>query len=431
MLSGLGRSLTASLDKATPHRDSVQGFLALLVRGWASNAGPNKGTLETQQELDVSQEQPADLSRLVLEEPSTSLRTQHTGCYYPVNHQRFPEAFQDFHQLFYGPRKRPRQGGCIGLQEEFAASRSQHLMYRQSMHNLFLALTLDVQQPLGGREGKPMTHFLVDGPVGAGKSIALAALVERMRSHGWLVMYIPSARALVEGGFFKKRPEVHLWDTVISAQHVLKSVGDSHSSDLGQLPIRSQSVLGMLGTRQGTLQDLVVRGVAAEEEAQLAVDCCLALRDELFVLAEERQVLFVVDDYNYLFWRTGYGTMLPGGGRRELKVEELSLATGMMLLGQDTGQAKVLCATCHSGSVPSYVEVTGKYKRYMMPRYNDVEVAHALSYYHRQGLLAEMPSEEMVYRMLALTNGNGDELRRLVAASSHITMPIRYRRRRL
>lgn len=51
-------------------------------------------------------------------------------------------------------------------------------------------------------------------------------------------MYIPSAGQLTRGGFFYKRGDSNTYDTIISAQHTLKSMADSHAADLTRLRLQ-------------------------------------------------------------------------------------------------------------------------------------------------------------------------------------------------
>jgi hypothetical protein len=53
-----------------------------------------------------------------------------------------------------------------------------------------------------------------------------------------IALYVPSAGALTRGGFFYQRPGTDTYDTIISAQHILKSVADSHASQLTQLQLQ-------------------------------------------------------------------------------------------------------------------------------------------------------------------------------------------------
>jgi hypothetical protein len=60
-----------------------------------------------------------------------------------------------------------------------------------------------------------------------------------------LVLYVPSAANLTRGGFFYRRPDGS-YDTIISAQHILKSVADSHQQQLAGLPVRLEATQQLL-----------------------------------------------------------------------------------------------------------------------------------------------------------------------------------------
>jgi hypothetical protein len=50
------------------------------------------------------------------------------------------------------------------------------------------------------------------------------------------VLYLPSATTLTAGGYFVKRPGTEQYDTIVSAQQLLKSMYDVHQEQLAQLP---------------------------------------------------------------------------------------------------------------------------------------------------------------------------------------------------
>jgi hypothetical protein len=146
-------------------------------------------------------------------------------------------------------------------------------------------------------------------------------------------------------------------------------------------------------------------------------------------------VLLAVDDYNALYYRTHYGTSVPGSpaGRRELRVEELRLAAGLRLLArQDLGAAAVVCAVGHSVGVPARVteQVLGLAGQAQgaaqvgVPRYSFAEVAHAVAYYADAGVAAEVPSESQVRKLLMLTSGNGGEVRRMACRTSLLDVNV-------
>jgi small subunit ribosomal protein S29 len=78
-------------------------------------------------------------------------------------------------------------------QDEFDVTESEMLMYRRCMHQM----VSHVAQSAGSG-----LRLWIDGPVGSGKSIALASLVGWARASGWLALYVPSADALMHGGFY-------------------------------------------------------------------------------------------------------------------------------------------------------------------------------------------------------------------------------------
>ena len=65
------------------------------------------------------------------------------------------------------------------MQDEVAATRSQAVMYRESIHAL-KGLLLD-----DSSGGTAAAKVLLKGPTGTGKSVALAAIVEWARACGW------------------------------------------------------------------------------------------------------------------------------------------------------------------------------------------------------------------------------------------------------
>lgn len=49
-------------------------------------------------------------------------------------------------------------------------------------------------------------------------------------------MYVPSASALTRGGYFVPRPGTEQYDTIQSAQYVLRSLVQAHGKQLSQIP---------------------------------------------------------------------------------------------------------------------------------------------------------------------------------------------------
>jgi len=206
-------------------------------------------------------------------------------------------------------------------------------------------------------------------------------------------------------------------------------------------------------------------GLATDEDAKLAVDSVLELARGLAAASQHLPVLFAIDDYNALHWRTDYGATVYGGSgrkryshRRELRVEELTMASALRLLSPTNlssgpgpevaeasgvaaavqtagltrpaslskapqvvapvvgplGRASVVAAVSYGRGVSpeAVVPVAPEVDVYHMPRYSFVETAHAMWYYMERGLLGAPPSEAQVRRVRALTNGHGGEVRR-------------------
>jgi hypothetical protein len=63
------------------------------------------------------------------------------------------------------------------------------------------------------------------------------------------VLYVPSAVDLTRGGFFQRRGEDGTFDTLISAQHILKSMADSHAAQLAALSLQLPESRALLQTR--------------------------------------------------------------------------------------------------------------------------------------------------------------------------------------
>ena len=123
------------------------------------------------------------------------LTAEDAGKYYDLGKARIPEAFNAFYALAASRGESLQlRGGCKGLEDELATSRTDEIMHRACMHRL---------RELVQSRRKPQIYL--DGPVSSGKSLALAALVDWARAEGWLVMYLPAATSLLHGGLFKRR----------------------------------------------------------------------------------------------------------------------------------------------------------------------------------------------------------------------------------
>ncbi|KAG2500055.1 hypothetical protein HYH03_002332 [Edaphochlamys debaryana] len=371
----------------------------------------------------------------------SSGRQLSVGNYYPLDMSRLPEAGTSYAGAFLAPRDPgfERRGGCKGLQAELEATAGASVMYRPSMDTLFSAVAAR-QHP----------RLLLTGSAGSGKSVALAALVEWARRQGWLAVYIPSCLELVRGGFFRQR-DSRGWDTLTSAQQLLKAVVDVHGAALKGLPVIRPSPAATEGTPKAegeagvgpgsaaaaaagagkgarTLYDVAMRGLQKDDDAQRAVDSALALVRQLGLAAAggaqggtaaRPRVLFALDDYNYLYGPSKYGMLPPGvepskAKRRVLQADELILARGMRLLDSErAGGATVVAATSTSLALPAPKDLGlgPQVAQLDVPPFSEAETRNALAHYHATGYAAQLPTAAQARQLFMLTQGNARELR--------------------
>ncbi len=119
--------------------------------------------------------------------PSSKLTEEHLGNYYKLKPSLIPEAFPAVYNAFYThtDKQRKRRGGCMSLQREMEATFTTKsnknpplLMHRP--------VAADVWATLAGRAGSEGgNRILLRGPTGSGKSLTVAAVVERARASGW------------------------------------------------------------------------------------------------------------------------------------------------------------------------------------------------------------------------------------------------------
>jgi hypothetical protein len=80
-------------------------------------------------------------------------------------------------------------------------------------------------------------------------------------------MYLPSATVLTKGGYFIRRPGIdRKYDTILSAQELLRSMVQAHEKQLAAWP-RALSLPshGAAGKGGGSLLDLVNEGLATDK----------------------------------------------------------------------------------------------------------------------------------------------------------------------
>lgn len=325
------------------------------------------------------------------------------GFYFDVPIDAVPEGEAAF---FYDPmltEERVKQShyGCKGATAEFTSSGKRALLHRPAIATL-------IDEVISGQRSK----ILVDGWTGAGKSIALYTLAAAARAAGLVVMYIPSATLLTQGGrFYRSEDEEDLlWDTPEAARHIITALLKSHKEALGSIP----AVPGSAGS---TLAEVAVAGLASTT-AKGTVQAAVALKDGL--LAYEKG-LVIVDDYNALYSHTAYHEPMHEFYRRPIASDELRLASGFRVLESDNNTGKgnkggvAVVASCYSAGISPTLRLpkgTGTHKL-QVPRFDLNEVSAAAAMAVGTGALPTMPNEDGLRRALALTNGNAKELREM------------------
>ncbi len=287
--------------------------------------------------------------------------------------------------------------GAKGALREFQSTGKHMCMYRESLDEV-------LQTVLNSKKGQ-RKDLVLDGWTGSGKSVALYALVAAARASGWVVMYVPSASLLVQGGVFKKRSdEDAMFHTPVAAQHVLRGVYEAHKDVLGSLPSAD---------RKSTIGDVCAAGLESPDPFA-KVDAAAGVLKGLLMADGENDLrtLVVVDDYNYLYHRTSYHETVHRFHRRRLEPRELVLASAFMMLedqGRTSGVAAI--APTYGGPVSPQADVPltiSETTILRMPRFSLQEVATMVSM--QSGGAPDVP-DDTLRRALALSNGNGRDLR--------------------
>ncbi|EFJ52077.1 hypothetical protein VOLCADRAFT_116092 [Volvox carteri f. nagariensis] len=358
---------------------------------------------------------------------SKELSAASVGAYYSLDPAVLPEAGQVYAGAFYAPREpgHERHGGCKALQQEVSLTGTHSIMYRPVMHNLFNAL---------GAHDRHHQRLLLSGPAGSGKSIALVGLVEWARSS-------------------------NRWDTLTSAQQLLKGLMDAHGPKLKQMPVLSlleeqqpqqqqhqrQPAAGAAASdgalsaeaeaaaalresfRGRTLYDLATGALRGDDNAQLAADTVLELVRQLMAASSvvrdgkpQSPVLFALDDYNCLYGGTDYGWYSPRedprrARRRPIHSDDLVLASGLRLMDTpQLGTATVVAATTTSLSLPAPPAPPAlrmPHTELRVPGFSEAEVRNALAHYHATGYASCLATSRQARQLHALTQGNARELR--------------------
>jgi len=315
-----------------------------------------------------------------------------------------------------------------GMVKEFAVTKTSSVMIRPRVLHLCHLLEKNVtgkstfelraEDAIATRQRR---HFIIDGPVGSGKSVALAMIVQWARAKGWLVFYIPNGKEWTHGSLYYKNEDTGLVDTPNTAQMALEGFLKSHGDLLETLPclISDPVPLGegagvprVRGSQEftlpegATLKQLVEKGLSM---SHAGVGTVVRLRKELSLI-KDIPVLIAIDDYNSWFVFSQYGV------RAKKPIHASKLAMVHAFRPMEGSSEMMVTAFSHSiavGKLPVQLPDVPKGVRFDFTRYSPVEAMTALEYYHSKNVTIEKPAEADVIRLHYLTNGNGNEIRNL------------------
>lgn len=317
------------------------------------------------------------------------------GSYFDVPQGVLPEATHDYYKdpVLKGENVHEPNYGCKAVQHEWEWSGRRSLLARACMRDLAQSVQ-DRKKPL----------LFLDGWAGSGKSVALYSLVAWARQQGHVALYIPSAFSLVQNGTFS-RGEDGLWDTPEAARWILSSLKDSHAAQLADIKTPAGQ----------PLNELVEEGLVSTAATSVPVAAAIAAKEALQA-AKDVRTLIAVDDYNALYWQTGYFESVHNFHRRQLAPDELRLVRAFRVLEQAAPANGVAVAAPSMGQTisPRLRLPLPKGSRMAVPRYDLQDVAAAADYFAGEVMGSGYPAaDELALRRAAfLTNGNARELRR-------------------
>lgn len=172
------------------------------------------------------------------------------GAFLPINPGALPEAFSADARAGAGAWATLPRGGCGGLAgcrawEGLAGGR---VLYRGALAALQAAVGVGNAAGGGGEGGAEAgaeaapppppapaaaRQFLLAGPPGAGKSVALAALVQAARADGWVALYVPAPAQAAAGGVFGWNEGARGWDTPAAARGLAAGLLAAHGGGGG------------------------------------------------------------------------------------------------------------------------------------------------------------------------------------------------------
>ncbi|KAK3233962.1 hypothetical protein CYMTET_55767, partial [Cymbomonas tetramitiformis] len=234
--------------------------------------------------------------------------------------------------------------GCGGLRAEFEATEVRRLLLRE---NFLRLIQLDLVP-----EGKPAKKpILLQGPLGAGKSILLSQVVHWARASGWLVMYLPNAPHLLSNSSFVKNEATGMWDTPDTVYDLLQDFQKAHGELLDEL--ESSGGASTLGALVEDALQLAAPGQTKPPPADQVVDACLNVIEEVEKVTKV-PTLICMDSYNSLFGGSEFYEPMENH-RRQIPAAELRLVAKLRDMSSGMANGTRVAATSMSARVPEKI----------------------------------------------------------------------------
>jgi len=235
-------------------------------------------------------------------------------------------------------------------------------------------------------------YLLLRGVSGCGKSVILNQTVHWARKNGWIVVFIPSVRKLVNGGSYivesKRDPGFFDQPTVASlfASNLLKA----HKAQLSKIPLKLPFILESFNrTSSSSLADLLQHAVSSLETS---CDSIHYFRMELS-LVSEFPVLIVMDEINEFFNSSVF--LNPKYTKKyfidQLPTKKLTLAKCFAnYKDHSLSNGTVVAAVSNTLSMKSFLKEEAnntEANSYIIPTYTKEEHAACLDYYVKSGFV--------------------------------------------
>lgn len=151
----------------------------------------------------------------------------------------------------------------------------------------------------------PRDAYLLTGPRGCGKSVALASLVAKARANGWLALYAPRGFDVANAGNYVVPSPHHQgkFEEPTQARSILAAFHAAHAGDLADVPVRDGAAGDRWSARHlGELLDAALEDKRLDENGTALADVRGALG-----ACVEKPVLVAIDEYTALFEpKSGY-----------------------------------------------------------------------------------------------------------------------------